>query len=187
MPTPIGKEPDYLLPTRRQLLLLGALTLGELGTWSVADAAEDDLGISREAESIHQEPLIRATPARVYGALTQASQFERLTQYSDAIKSMSLAPKPAQISAQPGGAFSLFGGYVSGLFVELVPDKLIIQAWRSASWAADRYSIVRFELVAQEESTRIVFDQGGFPTGQGPSLAHGWQVNYWAPLNKLLS
>jgi activator of HSP90 ATPase len=100
---------------------------------------------------------------------------------------MSLGPKPAEISAQPGGAFSLFGGFVSGVFVELVPDKLIVQAWRSASWAAGRYSIVRFELLAQEETTKIVCDHGGFPTGQGQSLAHGWQVNYWAPLNKLFS
>jgi uncharacterized protein YndB with AHSA1/START domain len=187
MASPIGKQSEHLLPTRRQILLLGTLVLGELGSWSVAGAAAEDPGVSHEAESIHQEPLIRSTPARVYGALTQASQFERLTQFSDAIKSMSLGPKPAEISAQPGGAFSLFGGFVSGVFVELVPDKLIVQAWRSASWAAGRYSIVRFELLAQEETTKIVCDHGGFPTGQGQSLAHGWQVNYWAPLNKLFS
>lgn len=183
----IGKgssEPD---PTRRQVLLFGALAVGEVGAWSVARAAVDDSGISHAADAIHQEPLIHARPSRVYEALTQAPLFDRLTQFSAAIKSMSLAPKPAEIDARPGGAFSLFGGYISGRFVELVPDKLLVQAWRSASWAADLYSIAHFELVAQGEATKIVFDQGGFPAGQADSLAHGWQVNYWAPLNALLT
>jgi activator of HSP90 ATPase len=146
-----------------------------------------ELGVSHVAESIHQEPLIHADPSRVYGALTQASQFEQLTHYSEAIKSMSLGPKPAEINAQPGGAFSLFGGFISGRFLELIPDKQIVQAWRSDSWPAGRFSIARFELVAQGEITKIVFDHGGFPKGQADGLAHGWQVNYWTPLNRLLS
>jgi len=187
MATIINKQADISSPIRRQVLLLGALACGELGAWSVALAAADDLGVSHVAESIHQEPLIRSIPADVYGALTQASRFDHLTQFSDAIKSMSLAPNPAQIDAQPGGAFSLFGGYITGRFIELIPDKLLVQAWRSASWAAGLYSIARFELRAQGDGTKIVFDHGGFPAGQAKSLAHGWQVNYWAPLNSLLS
>jgi activator of HSP90 ATPase len=182
-----GKEPNNSLSTWRQILLFGALACGELSAWSVTHAAADDLGVSHVAESIHQEPLIHSNPSRVYEALTHASQFDRLTQFSEAIKSMSLGQKPAQINAQPAGAFSLFGGYISGLFLDLIPGKQIVQAWRSASWAAGLYSIVRFELVAQGDTTKIVFDHGGFPPGQAESLAHGWQVNYWAPLNKLLS
>src|SRR5277367_1101985 len=100
--------------TRRRLLLLGVLTGVGLSVRSVAEAAADDSGISHAADSIHQEPLISATPQRVYEALTKAELFNRLIQFSDAIKSMSLAPKPAEIDAQPGGAFSLYGGYISG-------------------------------------------------------------------------
>jgi activator of HSP90 ATPase len=174
-------------PTRRQLLVFGAIAIGEFGALSAARAGADDSGISHAADSIHQEPLIHAPASRVYAALTQALLFDRVVQLSEAIKSMSLAPKPSEIDARPGGAFSLFGGYISGLFIELVPDKLLVQAWHSASWAAGLYSIAHFELVAQGEATKIVFDHGGFPAGQAASLAHGWQVNYWAPLNTLLT
>jgi uncharacterized protein YndB with AHSA1/START domain len=181
------EQGDISSPVRRQILLLGALACSELGAWTVSNAAAENLGVSHVAESIHQEPLIQSSPSGVFGALTQAPEFDRLTQFSDAIKSMSLGPRPAQIDAQPGGAFSLFGGYITGRFIELVPDKLLVQAWRSASWAAGLYSIARFELIGQADATKILFDHGGFPAGQAEGLAHGWQVNYWAPLTRLLA
>jgi uncharacterized protein YndB with AHSA1/START domain len=169
--------------TRRQILLGAAAVLGSLPfTPSIVAAATDD-ELLHNAESIHQEPVFKASPARVYEALTNAAQFDKVIKLSGAMQSgMIPKDKPAQISPVPGGAFSFFGGYITGRNIELVPAKRIVQAWRPADWAPGVYSIVKFELVPQDSGTKIFFDHIGFPPGTGQHLAEGWHDNYWNPL-----
>jgi activator of HSP90 ATPase len=62
-----------------------------------------------------------------------------------------------------------------------------VQAWRPASWPAGVYSIVKFELVAHDSGTRIVFDHTGFPEEDWESLNKGWPRMYWEPLRKYLN
>ena len=144
--------------------------------------------ISHSAEAIHQEVVLQAPRSRVYSVLTNADLFQKLILLSGAAKSGMIQPTiPAVIAATPGGAFSLFGGRISGRFIELVPDERIVQAWRPTEWAAGVYSIVRFELQAQGSATRLVFDHTGFPKGQAEHLAAGWKTNYWEPLIKTLA
>ena len=171
--------------TRRRMLLVGTLGASALGARSAVAADAD--GVSRAAESIHQEPLFAASRARVYSALTDARQFDRIVELSGAAQQMHLAATACQINAHPGGRFTLFGGYITGRQVALEPNELIVQAWRAGNWPHGLYSIVRFELVAHETGCRIVFDQAGFPRGEAESLASGWHANYWDPLQQLLS
>jgi activator of HSP90 ATPase len=86
-----------------------------------------------------------------------------------------------------GGAFSLFGGYIKGRHIELVPAVRIVQGWRAGSWNPGVYSIAKFELVEQGSGTKIVFDHTGFPKGTAEGLASGWKANYWQPLEKFLA
>ena len=137
--------------------------------------------ISRAAESIHQEIILKASRKRVYEALTNAEQFTkviRLSKYPDG--------PAATISREPGGSFSLFGDHIVGRHVELVPNERIIQAWRAGSWEAGAYSIVRFDLKEQADQTKIIFDHTGFPMGLAEHLLEGWNSNYWEPLKKYL-
>jgi uncharacterized protein YndB with AHSA1/START domain len=127
-----------------------------------------------------------AVPQRIYDALTDASLFQKVESLSGAMKSVDINSHPAVISRDPGGAFSLFGGYIVGRQIELVPNQRIVEAWRTMSWAPGLYSIARFELAAEGSSTRLVFDHAGFPTGTAEQLAAGWKSNYWEPLEKFL-
>jgi activator of HSP90 ATPase len=174
-------------PHRRRWAACAAGLLAGLAPRPAVPADETDAGIRRAAEAIHQEPLIGADRTRVYAVFTDAVQFERLTRLSAAAQSMGAARKPAAIDAQPGGAFELFGGYVSGRFIELVPGERIVQAWRAGSWAPGSFSIARFEFVQEGSGTRIAFDHAGFPAGQAEHLAQGWHINYWQPLARLLA
>ncbi|HXA04497.1 MAG TPA: SRPBCC domain-containing protein [Bryobacteraceae bacterium] len=174
-------------PTRRQMMAgvviaLGGLALGSTEAWA---GAEEE--ISRTAEAIHQEPVIKASRKRVYEALTDAKQFNKVIQLSGVMQAMHLGDKPAEINREVGGAFSLFGGYITGRHVELVPNERIVQAWRTGGWAPGVYSIAKFELVEQGSGTKIVFDHTGFPKGEAESLASGWKAHYWEPLEKLLA
>jgi activator of HSP90 ATPase len=179
-----AKHPE----TRRQWIARTTVTLGGLAlTANRIYAAAPDEEISRTAESIHQEPIFKASPKRIYEALLDSKQFEKVVQLSAAMKSMPAGSKLAEISREPGGAFALFGGYVTGRQIELVPNERIVQVWRAGGWDAGAYSIARFQLTEQGSGTKIVFDHTGFPKGQAEHLAAGWKSNYWEPLDKFLA
>jgi len=124
--------------------------------------------------NIHQEIVLAAAPARIYRAIVDAAEFAKVT------------GAPTEGAPTEGAAFSAFGGHVTGRHVELVPDKLIVQAWRAKTWPDGTYSISRFELRPEGPKTRLVFDHDGFPEEQKEHLAAGWQANYWEPIRKYL-
>lgn len=130
---------------------------------------------------------MKAAPQQVYAALTDAHQFQKLELLNGAMKGADLEAKPAKISLEPGGAFSIFADYIIGRQLELVPNVRIVQAWRVTSWDAGVYSVARFELKEQAAGAKLIFDHTGFPAGDGDHLATGWNAHYWEPLEKYLS
>ena len=84
--------------------------------------------------TIHQEIVFNCNPQSIFEVLTNAEKFSKLT------------GAPAEINLKVGGKFSCFGGIISGLTIETVPNKMLVQAWRVGNWPAGIYSIVRFEL-----------------------------------------
>jgi activator of HSP90 ATPase len=174
-------------PTRREAVIGVAVAVSGLALGSAKAWAASDDGISRNVESIHQEPVFKASRKRVYEALIDTQQFDKVIQISGVMKSMHLGDKLTEISREAGGAFILFGGYITGRHVELVPNERIVQAWRTGGWNPGVYSIAKFELVEQGSGTKIVFDHTGFPKGEAETLASGWKAHYWEPLEKLLA
>ncbi len=173
--------------TRRQAIVGMAVAVGGLALGSTDARSGTEGGVSHAAESIHQEVEFKASRKRVYAALTDAAQFERVVRLSDAMKTlMRPGAPPAQISTEVGGAFSTFGGIIVGRQIELVPDERIVQAWRPAHWKPGVYSIVKIELAERGAGTLLVLDHRGFPDGDGQGLLDGWNKNYWEPLAKYL-
>lgn len=172
--------------TRRRWMTGAAVAIGGLAiTLGDAQAAAND-GLSHTAEAIHQETVFRASPTRIYDALLDAQQFQKIELLGGAMKPSDLAAKPAEISREPGGTFSIFGAYIVGRQLELVPNQRIVQAWRENSWDPGIYSIAKFELSEQGSGTKLVFDHTGFPAGNGEHLAAGWKSHYWGALEKFL-
>jgi activator of HSP90 ATPase len=158
-------------------------TSGPRMEWSVGSEE-----ISRSGEAIHQEVVFKGSRKRVYEALTDTEQFNKVTQLSAAMHSgMPPGAAPTEINREVGGSFRLFGGHIVGRQVELVPNERIVQAWRVVTWDPGVYSIARFELKEQGSETRLVFDHAAFPDGKAEHLAAGWKTNYWEPLHKYLS
>ncbi len=178
--------------TLRLAVLLPALGLASTkfaeAAFPHAQASGASGEITHTNEAIHQEVIFKAPRKKVYEALTDAKQFEKVVQLSAAVKSGMVPPgKPGEISRELGGAFSLFGGYISGRQLVLIPEKRIVQAWRAGSWEPDEYSIANFVLSDQDADTKLIFDHAGFPNNQAQHLAEGWHVNYWEPLAKFLA
>jgi activator of HSP90 ATPase len=177
-----------ILISRRALacrLAAVPFALGSAGRAAAADGAD---GLSRSAAAIHQEIKFNAGRRRVYEALTTASQFDAVTHLSDALALMT-APgaKSTVISGEEGGAFTLFGGYITGRSIDLQPGERLVQAWRTERWKPGDYSIASFELLEDGAGTKLVFEHRGFPDGEGEHLAKGWHAHYWTPLAKFLA
>src|SRR5258705_1670045 len=110
--------------------------------------------------SIHQEIVFNASQRRIYEALTDAKQFSKFT-----------GGAPAEIEHKGGGAFSCFGGMITGRNIELVPNLRIVQAWRVGNWPPGVYAIVKFELQEMGHSTNLGLDQARLPDGPDACLA----------------
>ena len=163
-----------------------AIALGKSAFGATIQAEEQE--VSHSCETIHQTVVFKTSRKRVYEALIDEKVFDKVVKSSEAMQSgMSLGKNPTQISREVGGTFALFGGYILGRHIELVPEERIVQAWRVASWEAGVYSIARFVLSDEAGNAKLVFDHTGFPNGQGAHLASGWKGNYWAPMEKVLA
>ena len=120
--------------------------------------------------AIHQEITIKSSPAKIYSALTTSKEFSEVT------------GAPADIAADEGGAFSCFGGQITGRNVELNENKMIVQAWRVGGWPEGVYSIVRFTLDNAGDGTKVILDHSGYPDDAAEHLDGGWHKMYWEPL-----
>jgi len=168
--------------SRRQALAgfviaMGSLAIGPRarGDSPEAKAETPTTKENQTRTSIHMEVAFKAGPGQIYAALLDSEQF---TAFSGL---------PAEIDSNEGGAFSLFGGVISGRNIEFVPAGRIVQAWRPASWDEGIYSIVEFELRPQGSGTLIVFDHKGFPEGKYDGLLAGWTEHYWSRLATYLT
>ena len=175
------------LPTRRQAIASTSIALAGLAVSSGVAWAGSGEEISRTEESIHQESVFTVNRKRLFDALTDSNQFDKVSKLGVAMNSGTPpGTAPTKISREVGGAFSLFGGHILGRHIELVPNQRIVQAWRLSNWPTGLYSIARFELIEQGSGAKIVFDHTGFPKGDADHLAEGWKGNYWEPLKKFL-
>ncbi len=174
--------------SRRQAIIAVAGAFGSAAFWAAPAEGHPGEEISHTEEAIHQETIIKASRKRVYEALMDAKQFDKVTQLSaDMRAGKSYGSKPTEISREAGGTFTLFGGHIVGRNVELVPNERIVQAWRVVDWDPGKYSMVKFELVEEGSGTKIVFDHTGFPKGDAEHLATGWKMHYWETLGQFLA
>lgn len=126
--------------------------------------------------TIHQEVHIRGSPKDIYDLLLNSARFQAMT-----------GGRSAHISTHEGGEVSLFGGDIEARNIELVPNRRIVQTWRSRHWAEGIYSIVRFEFEADGTGTKLTFDQNGYPKLAHGMLENGWAKMYWEPMNRALT
>ncbi len=167
---------------------LGFVPLARADSPMLLRANGGDDGITRGAAAIHQEVVFDASRERIFRMLTRAEEFDRVVRASDAAPAV-LQPgaPPTSIESAAGTSFTLFGGYVTGRQIEVVPNERIVQTWRAASWPPGAHSLASFILKEEGSRTRIVFDHRAFPDDQAAHLALGWKVNYWIPMAKVLA
>ena len=127
-----------------------------------------------ETKTIKQSVTLKANPHNVYEALMDSRKHSQFT------------GGKASISGEVGGKFSAFDGYCEGINLQLVPDKKIVQLWRSTDWPEGHYSTASFSLKEISNGTRLTFTQTGVPEDDYEDIKQGWYDYYWDPMKQML-
>ena len=127
-----------------------------------------------KTKTIRQSTTIKATPHEVYEALMDSRKHSKFTEAK------------ASISRKIGGKFKAYGDYISGVNLDLVPDKKVIQSWRGSDWPEGHYSRATFSLKKVKSGTRLTFTQSGVPVKYYKDINQGWRDYYWKPMKEIL-
>jgi activator of HSP90 ATPase len=127
-------------------------------------------------------PVIEQTVS--FSSVTPADLYEL---FMDSAKHSAATGMPAKISRKVGGKWSAFGGMILGKTLALVPNRMIVQAWRSSAWKkadSDSVLVVRFEKTKNGAAAYLA--HVGVPPYDHKGVIQGWTKYYWEPCNKYL-
>ena len=127
-------------------------------------------------KTIKQKVRFKADPADVYELL------------ADSRKHAAVTGKPATISRKIGGPFSAGVNKSTGVVVDLVPGKRIVQAWRNDRFPEGIFSMATFALTPVGDGvTELVLTHRGVPKHLIPDTEQSWRDQYWTPMKAFLA
>ncbi len=116
--------------------------------------------------------LLPATPDEVYQAWLSSEGHSDMT------------GSPASVSAQVGGEFSAWDGYIHGKNLALRKGKRILQSWRTTEFSRDAPdSQIEITLEAVGRETRLTLHHTGLPP-DGGQYEQGWVESYFEPMKE---
>jgi activator of HSP90 ATPase len=107
--------------------------------------------------------------------------------FMDAAKHSAATGMPAKVSRKVGGKWSAFGGMILGKNLALVPNRMIVQAWRSSAWKkadSDSVLVIRFEKTRGGATAYLA--HVGVPAHDHKGVTKGWKKYYWEPWKEYL-
>ena len=114
--------------------------------------------------------IIPAEPRAVYDAWLDSKAHSKMT------------GDKARVSARVGEAFMAGDGYITGVNLELIPGKRIVQSWRSSEFATDDAdSKITLTLRPIEGGTKLTLLHTRVPDGQS-NYKEGWREWYFEPM-----
>lgn len=134
------------------------------GTTGVPAARKScDLGCPIPTSKVSLSEDFVASAEDLYSVFTNVEKVQAFTR------------APAVVEAYRGGTFSLFGGEISGEFIDLQPDVRFVQRWRRKGWPEGHYSTVSIEFKQETDSTKLVLLQTEVPDSDYDVTREGWK------------
>jgi uncharacterized protein YndB with AHSA1/START domain len=93
---------------------------------------------------------------------------------------------PAEIRAEPGAAFTFWGGDIFGTVTAAEPPNRPVQEWWGDEVEWDEASVATFELRSEREGTRLTLAHTNVPDNEADEFDAGWDDYYLGPLKELL-
>lgn len=118
----------------------------------------------------------KAPPSEVFRTLTDVNR----------IRVWSRGPVEGSLD-QPGAAFKLFNGAVSGTILERDAEACRLKmSWRLSGWAPGAESIVEMGLSQTGSAdTELLMSQTGIPSDQFEATSKNWTNYYWNPIKAI--
>jgi uncharacterized protein YndB with AHSA1/START domain len=107
--------------------------------------------------------------------------------YHDAGLHAEFTGMPVKMDPRPGGAFSAFGGAISGTTLHVEPKRVIVQRWRASHWpkrAVD--SILVLSFWEQDGEGRVELAHINVADEDFTGVSQGWEKYYWTPWREYL-
>lgn len=127
-------------------------------------------------KTIKQRVKLKALPAVVYDLL------------ADSRKHTEVTGRKATISRRVGGTFSASENEVTGINVDLVPARRIVQAWRHRRFPEGVFSMASVTLTPTPDGgTEVVLTHRGVPKDLIPEIERAWRDQYWSRIRAYLA
>jgi activator of HSP90 ATPase len=127
-------------------------------------------------KAIQQTVRFTATPAQLF------------EMYMDSKKHSAATGGKAKLSRRAGGAFTAWNGMLRGQNLMVVPNRMIVQSWRSINFKpgdSDSILILQFSKVPGGAQVDLV--HVNVPTQDHKGVTKGWPLYYWKPWKKYLA
>lgn len=126
-------------------------------------------------KTIKQRVKFKAAPATIYDLL------------ADSEKHTAVTGRKATISRNVGGPFSTSADDVTGINVDLVPGRRIVQAWRHRRFPEGVFSMAAVTLTPTPDGgTELVLTHRGVPKDLIPETEQTWREQYWSRMKAYL-
>lgn len=126
--------------------------------------------------AIQQRVKFNTSPARLFNLYMDSEQHSAATGFK------------AMVSKKVGGKFSAFGGTITGKMVAIVPNRMIVQAWRAEHWKkTDLDSMLVLEFSKIKEGAQIDLVHVNVPEHDHDGVKRGWTKYYWKPWRAFLA
>jgi uncharacterized protein YndB with AHSA1/START domain len=114
--------------------------------------------------------VLPRTPARLYAMYLDPKQHAAFT------------GAPVRIAARAGARFEAFGGALTGTILQIVPNRLIVQSWRSTQFAKrDLDSTLILSFWSDPAGGRIELSHVNVADSDFAGVSEGWSRYYWNP------
>jgi activator of HSP90 ATPase len=102
--------------------------------------------------------------------------------YLDPKAHAAITGAPVKIAGRPGAPFAAFNGALSGTVLQVVPNRLIIQSWRSTQFARkDLDSTLVLSFWPHKSGARIELTHVNIADADVAGVSEGWSKYYWVP------
>lgn len=126
-------------------------------------------------KTIKHRVKFKAAPETVYQILADSRTHTAVT------------GRKAIVSRKIGGAFSAGANDVTGVNVDLVPGRRIVQAWRHRRFPEGIFSMAAVTLTPTPDGgTELVLTHRGVPKDLIPETEQAWRDQYWTRIKAYL-
>ena len=111
--------------------------------------------------------------------------------YLDPEKHAAITGAPVVIGVATGSPFRAFNGALKGTILQIIPQRLVVQSWRSVKFNEDDPDSTLILAFAPEAANRrkgiIDLIHLDVPAHDYQGVVEGWETHYWRPWRRYLA